>query len=426
MGSHILIPDKLDPMIEQAWLDQFERSDRHDAESLLRSITYVSADKFQRELRHLLKSRISARAGPVAIYVETERQHRNGVVHRLFREPRRKTRRRAFGGGPRVIQPRTNVNPEVGSEGIVAHIVTEVYRQDKQRVNIHPGPDRIRRHHVRRFLLVTDFIGSGDRVTRYLDAAWRVRSVKSWWSARQSKGMAFEVVAYSVTESGLARVKSHPTQPSVHFVLGCPTIDLFFVDADFRSRIQRLCMQYGSFGELDPLGYGGTGALIAFAHGMPNNAPAILHARSRSKARRWVPLYPQRVTAGRDEHEGDIAARWERLRLELQSNRARTILESPRFWSAPPVLRDSVTVLLSLDRTPRSVTAISARTGLSASRTQTALERALKYDWIDADHRVTETGRREMTYFTPSGRVPLAQRPSDVYIPQSLRAPRAI
>lgn len=195
------------------WLNQFDRGDRRDAQRLLAAIRNVTADEFHDAMTDLVRSRVEADPWPVGLFVETERGHWRGRAHRLFKEKGRK-HRRAVGSGPPIIHPARTVDPEVGSEGLVAQIATGVFRQNNKRSTIHPGPDTIRKRQIRRFILVTDFIGSGDRISRYLDAAWRVRSVRSWWSARRSKGMSFEVAAYSATEAGRQKVEAHPRASS--------------------------------------------------------------------------------------------------------------------------------------------------------------------------------------------------------------------
>src|SRR5216684_3555663 len=61
------------------------------------------------------------------------------------------------------------------------------------------GAQLIRKDHICTFMLVTDFVGSGNRVWTYIEAAGRVWSIKSL----HSRGMLrFEIVAYSGTEKG--------------------------------------------------------------------------------------------------------------------------------------------------------------------------------------------------------------------------------
>ncbi len=410
---------KMEIQVVDHWLNQFDRGDRRDAKRLLAAIRNVTADEFHDAMTDLVRSRVEAAPWPVGLFVETERGHRKGQAHPLFKEKGRK-HRRAVGSGPPIIRPARTVDPEVGSEGLVAQIVTGVFRQNNKRSTIHPGPDTIRKCQIRRFILVTDFIGSGDRVSRYLEAAWRVRSVRSWWSARRSKGMSFEVVAYSATEAGIQKVKTHPTGPIVHIVEGCPTIEQAFGLPEVRSHMEKLCTYYGSFNPY-PLGYGGTGALITFAHGMPNNAPVIFHKRSHLQTKPWIPLYPERVTSGR--RGITIAGQREAIQRDLQQVVKQRVLSSPRFLSAPSVLRDAVHILLFLDRAPRSETVISARTGLSVKRVRNALARSHIYGWVDDDNRIADKGRRELVRLGAPIQREVSFQSEIFYIPRALRAP---
>ena len=378
------------------WPNQFDREDLNDAKRLLSAIRNVTAEEFRYSMTNLIRSQVEAEPAPVGLFVESERRNWRGRPHRLFSEKRRK-HRRAFGSGPPIISPTRTVDPEVGSEGVIAQIVTEVSRQARTRATIHPGPKTIRERKIRRFILVTDFIGSGDRAYRYLDSAWRVRSVRSWWSARRSKDMSFEVIAYSATEVGRVKIEAHPTRPVVNVVEGCPTIKQVFDLPEVRLRMKDLCIRYGSFiSNFDPLGFGGTGALITFAHGMPNNAPAIFHKRSKLKTKPWAPLYPERVTSDRRTNIVAFTEDREASQLELHQVAKEKVLLSPSFLTAPSVIRDAVHVLLSLDRAPRTETAISIRTGLSVMCVRDALARSRRYGWVDDDSRITDKGRKEL------------------------------
>ena len=406
------------------WLNQFDASDYADASLILSSIRNVTEDEFRRGMMDLIQSRVVVDPGPVGLFVETERGHRKGRAHRLFSEPRRK-HRRAYGRGPPFTSSTRTLDAEVGSEGLIAQILTQVRRQNRKRATLNPSPDIIRQRKIRRFILVTDFIGSGNRAYRYLDAAWRVRSVRSWWSARRTKGMSFEVLAFSSTEFGLRRVKAHPTAPHVRVVEGCPTIRQAFDEPEVRVRMEKLCIRYGSFNQTsDPLGYGGTGALITFAHGMPNNAPAMFHKRGPSGSKPWVPLYPQRVTSGRRSAAMATADQQAAIDDALHRIAKRRILRSSRFLSAPSDLRDAVRVLLSLDRAPRYETAISARSRLSVNRVRHALRRIRRYGWVDTSNRITARGRRQLDWLDEPVPKHLEFETTSLYVPLSLRAPR--
>ena len=121
--------------------------------------------------------------GLLGLYVEREVKKWNGTPNRLFRENRRKPRR-AEGNGPNIMYPKQGYDQEVGSEGIVSQLVTELRRRDRKKYYVNPGPKQIRDRKIRAFILVSDFIGSGKRAEEYLTAAWRLASIKSWVSLK--------------------------------------------------------------------------------------------------------------------------------------------------------------------------------------------------------------------------------------------------
>jgi hypothetical protein len=175
------LPSFLTEQPTLAWLAQFRLEDQPLAAALISRLVLVSHDEFATNLKALLTTRFDNAGGPVGLYAERELPMRLGVPHRLFKEARKRVRR-ATGLGPQPVRPTRAYDPEVGSEGIVAWLITELCRSFPDRFFNHPGPNEIRRKKIRRFVVVTDMVGSGRRARTYLEAAWRVRSVRSWWS----------------------------------------------------------------------------------------------------------------------------------------------------------------------------------------------------------------------------------------------------
>ena len=272
-------------------------------------------------------------------------------------------------------------------------------------------------------MLVTDYIGSGKRAWTYLEAAWRVRSVRSWWSARANKGLTFEVIAYAASPAGRSRVEAHPSQPKVRVAISCPTIRSAFGD-DKRVEIRTLCTKYSPIKDLDPLGFGSVGALIAFAHGVPNNAPPILFKRSTI----WTPLFPARTTsATRLEFaadDNDIEA----IRSRLLSMRQKRLASSNWIGSTNRHAKTVLMVMAALSQRPRHVEAVSARTGLTIIEVEQALRRALSHGWIDGRYRLTDDGRQQLIHARKQEQAisPLPQEPEEFYYPTSLRAPAGV
>ncbi|MGN2389591.1 phosphoribosyltransferase-like protein [Pseudomonas syringae] len=287
-----------------AWLEQFNLGDRSRARKLLEAFAFVSRDDFLNQMRALLLREAEAAQGSVALYAERELRHRLGKPNRLFKESRRIIKRATGAKGPDAVKPTKAYDPSVGSEGIVAQMISQLCQEYPTKFLNHPGPEQIRRKRARAFWVVTDLIGSGDRASSYLEAAWLVRSVRSWWSG---KLMRFAVMAYSATEPGERSVARHPSRPVIHVVLPCPTIDNSFSLKE-AEQMKMLCTTYDPtdgepgqgpwFWRGPSLGYGNTGALLVFAHGAPNNVPLMFHKASKDKKESWTPLFPARVSAG--------------------------------------------------------------------------------------------------------------------------------
>jgi len=402
-----------------AWLAQFKKSDQARAAQLINAILQVSYQDFMNELTSLIRARSEDVDGPIALYAEREVRVRLGVPQRLFNETSAKPRR-AFGSSVQPVSPTRAYAPEVGSEGLVAQMITELCRRRPTLFINHPGPDRIRKHRVRSFFLITDVIGSGERAWKYLEAAWRVHSVRSWHSL---KLLTFEVLAYSATDSGRQRVKKHPCAPAVYYVQPCPTIDTSF-SRFVASRMKDLCVEYDPVDHdlVGSLGHLGTGALLAFAHGAPNNSPRMLYRRSSA----WKPLFPSRVTETfradfrKDRSIAAIVAGMKRMRQTRLSRSAYLI-------AAHPDARLLVLILASLTRGPRFDDAVAGKTALTIAEVQKLVEDAHSLGWIDQKRRVTDEGYRQLQYaklWRPTkSRVVLDI--IEPYYPKLLRAPRS-
>lgn len=404
-----------------AWLSQFSTAEQPIAESLLRETLLVTRDQFSERLRALIIQKFRASSGAVGLYVERELRVNRGVPNRLFKEPRRKNRR-AFGIGPNAIKPTKEYDQDVGSEGIVAQLVSELCREFPNLFISHPGPDKIRKKRIRHFVLVSDFVGSGKRAESYIRAAWKVRSVQSWWSARATCGMDFSVVCYSATIRGRQLVEEMRCQPKLHMVAPCPTIVDNFPES--LSSVKDLCARYNPRkGEDDPMGYGGLGALIAFAHGAPNNMPPIFYRLTQN----WSPLFPRRVTASARHTFSDDVESAEVISKRLVSMRQTRLAARLGGATLSQGALKLVLVLAAVAYPPRRVYDLALKTGLTLIDVDRLLAKAFASGLVDAKNRLTDAGISNL------GRYRLGQAESHplpiakdlYYCPLQLRAPKS-
>lgn len=406
----------------QDWLDKFSEAERPVAAQLVDAVLLVSHQAFQRGLETLLDELAADRDAedldrPMALYAERAvmTQERMDpelgfpIVQALPYFPGA-GKGRARGKGIPAIDPS---EPEVGSEGLIANFITGYERLHRHRALNHPGPDALRKKRPSHTVIVTDFIGSGERVWKMVDAFWRVATLRSWHSYGRIR---FAVVAYSGTEDGLRRVRSHNAAPDVRVVQACPT-----VYTEFRgkagSAIHDLCKVHPQ-GHKSPLGYDWGGALIAFAHGMPNNAPPILH----SHANGWKPLFANRSALAADKHFPASVAD----ELAEQAWNVLQIRAAEQFLTAPANRRwiETMLVLKAIQDGARTNARVSARARLPMADVEEILIFTRVARWTDARNALTVLGGRELKRLqrrrARAAVLPTTEQPH--YYPTQLRA----
>lgn len=406
------------PVVE--WLAQFDTPDQVAAARLVSEILIVDADTFSNEVRQKILELSATYDGPIALCTERSIRKRKGKPNRLFPESVRKPRR-AYGDGPVPVPAGKPYARETGSEAVLASIITGLVRTDRTKFIDHPGPNQIRKLKPRAYLIVTDFIGSGDRVAANLEAMWQLHSFKSWKSLGL---MDLGVVAYSGTAAGVKVVSGHSSKPHVYLCRGCPSIHE--LPNPTRDTLASLCHRYGprsTNADRTPLGYGNGGALIAFDHGMPNNAPLLLH----QKRTRWRPLFPSRSAALLSSAR-KVAKRQEEVERALLRLREKRLSLAPRLAGIPPNEQNRVLVLTALKRRPRNLLALSSRTGLSVAEVEILLAEAVTSGLLDAQLKLTAAAYNALSYLrtTDSPKLPLPKLNLTPYCPVSLRAPRKI
>lgn len=402
---------------EIAWLNQFEE-DRDRAVDLLDRVRKVGAGEFRDSLLKLIEARVRVLGQPVGLYAERSIRKYKGQPNRLFLETRTK-RKRAYGVGPKPVQPENQKFPETGSEGIVANIITQFVRGNRSLAFDHPGPDLIRERKIRHFILVTDFIGSGCQASRYLQSAWRLSSVKSW---KSGGFLNFEVIAFSASRSGMVNIEKHRSKPKVSIVEACPTVFDYnqYGDTDPLT----LCQKYGpkdsECRNIPRLGHSEIGALIAFSHGMPNNAPRLFH----KKGRKWVPLFMERVV--NPAYLAQEVEQHTRTRATLERMQEARLAELAAEHDAKPDEVLFSLVLTALKRKPRSTMVVSARTGLGIAECEEVLRKCADAGWIGSGNVLTPKAYQELKYLRRPRNLlkPVFKGDKSYYVPSQLRAPK--
>jgi hypothetical protein len=414
------------------WLEQFSDEDRLIAAGWLDELTIVSADTLRTKLLELIKSEVAqAPDRPVALYIERELAMRAKKPQYAFHQRKLKSPRsgrtvmRAHHTVPkiRLIQPRRTLGPEAGSEVIIANLATNLQRLDPDKYFVNPGPDQIREHRIGQIFILTDFVGSGDRVYKFLDAFWQHPTVKSWKSL---KWIRFVVLAYSATSQGASHVREHPSAPEIKWVAACPTIRTHYTGHEAKI-IEALCQKYDPIDKdpKDSLGYQGQGVMLVFAHTCPNNAPRFLYKKSRKKGK-WRPLFAGRSNTLPTLGQSNSSVRQHRRLVKL----GRGVVGNR--WALAGAVSDDVArgrllVLASLKAGYRYREDIAASTGLDVAVVEIALADLKNFGWVGKSNALTGEGHRNLLAVGPlelrktdtNSRI----RSSVMYYPKSLRPP---
>ncbi|TBY55695.1 hypothetical protein E0H39_33290 [Rhizobium leguminosarum bv. viciae] len=399
------------------WLSYFKRGDDLIARELLDNFKVVSTSNFRSWISTALQ-KLGTRATPLALY--TEREFPRG--QRFFPNLAPGAAMRSVGrSGPKLVEP-TRGSSHVGSEGIVAQLLTELARREPKSFLLTPGPDRLRpkktRPAIHRIAIVTDLIGSGARMNRILDALWKTETFRSWQSHNKSR-IQIHVVAYASTIVGAKAVKTHRLKPHLHFKELAPTISDMFHRVTLL-HVERVCKFYNPLQGhpgIGPLGYEGTGTLIAFGHGCPNTTPPIFWAGKGGRPA----LFPNRSAVDFDAlfHVNDGIVFADRLAALGQPT-----LSDPELLSHfDDEASQALLVLSAMARGLRGVSKISVRTGLGVVVAQNLLDVFQRIGWIDSEGAITESGLIELKSARQSIRLrsPLPEDRISVYFPTSLR-----
>ena len=151
-----------------AWLSRFTEPERSSAASLIDEVLLVGRDELSNGIFTLLDDLFLDQPKPgksMALYAERPIKLVFGRVAAFFPHSRHG---RATGTGPQpiVADPR---DQEVGSEGIIAQLITDYCRANPHKALSHPGPDKMRTEKVGLLVIVSDFIGSGRRIEQMLE-----------------------------------------------------------------------------------------------------------------------------------------------------------------------------------------------------------------------------------------------------------------
>ncbi|GAA0962267.1 phosphoribosyltransferase-like protein [Virgisporangium aurantiacum] len=262
------------------WLTNFVPDDVPIARTLLDGLRVLSEDEFRSGLTRLLTSVVEEKLsdGPVALYPV-----RPPPTPKADETP----------GPPTYVEPNPArpIEPDAGSELIVANIITEITKTFKNHpVHGSPDLDTLRLSRCRTALFVDDYSGTGRSVRKFLAAWQRNATIRSW---RSYHLLRFHLVTYAWSPRAEQAVGQHvmldgPPR-AVEYGLD---FDSAPWDDDDRVRVRQLCKTY-ALNTSKALGYRKSEGTLAMVHTAPNNLPNILFEGKRQDGEPWISFFPE-------------------------------------------------------------------------------------------------------------------------------------
>jgi hypothetical protein len=356
------------------WLAQFEREDQRIAALLVNSLQLVSRDEFETGIMELVEDIMSKEENPIALYCIREID--NGENY--------------FALAPKNKKPvAIRAGDEVGSEGRLANIITSLSRRHGTKCLNHPSLSILKARRCHTLVLMDDLSGSGERVGEFITSFYDHPTIRSWYSY---KLINIHVVCYAASPQTEAVLKSTLRRtPTLHYRHRPTSGHSRWSGADLES-ISWLCLKYGPLTQKTgmALGYQNTMGTMVFAHGCPDNVPAILWGKSR----RWNGLFPDRAVPTELAHLfGEASKSMRQNRQQLILGRARFRESGRTFW--PDLeLRNALLAMTAMKQGNRDIDSISDAVELDKKETQRVVAFCMREGLITDGLRFTPKGER--------------------------------
>lgn len=282
-----LSPSKIDSSVEiQNWLSQFSINDQTFAKLLLSRLKFISRDKYSEWLNKTILSIIDKQF-IFALY-SVRKLSQSGDYPSYW------------GNDKQVIY---RPGESQGSEDLVYSLIANLVRANKDRLLDNPSLDKLKSNRVRQYILIDDSIGSGERISKFINSMLRHPTFLSWWNFgwinihivsfsrfhEAEKKIIMNIIGKDNAKQKIrksSKIKFHS--------------ELVYHQNWIKSRwgenyepLIEFCQTQKQIPPKKRLGYGDVFSNLIFYHSVPNNTPGIIWAK-KSKSK-WEPLMPNRT-----------------------------------------------------------------------------------------------------------------------------------
>lgn len=310
-----------------------------------------------------------------------------------------------------------------GSEGLMAMIIRDLpgmnsAKGSKEAVWLRPdiGLEGMRERRTRSVVVVTDYMGTGGQVLRFVRALGRNRTIRSWLSF---EWIDIHVVAFAASPLALERVSVEKDVSGVWMVEAAPTFATAPWEPGVREAIVDLCERKCGLRDSWAVGYEGSAGLFLTERGAPNNLPAIMWQSPPG----WTPLFGDRAVPPEFARQiGDYRLRESLEDLAERSGQLR-LGRNQRLANMREASRAALKMLILLAEGRRNVAVLAAQLGIDISDAEIFFGLLERLEWVDRAGTITEAGRAEIAANRRGLRRTTANLTgsADPYYPHSLR-----
>jgi hypothetical protein len=265
----------------QDWLAQFSDGQQSIAKTLLSRLKFVSRDQYASWFSHAMKQLPSGEK--YALYSVRKLDDEESCYWSLHGAP--------------VLRPAQSQ----GSEDLVYSLISNQVRSSSQELLDHPAISTLKESKVRNFVLIDDSIGSGKRVSGFINAMLKHPTFLSWWSFgwirvyvlsfARTKGAEVKIINQVIGSNH--GVRKFPKASKIQFRSGV-VYDEDWLEERWGSNYQQfldLCNGQKKVEKWARYGYGKVFSNLIFYHSVPNNIPGLLWFSHKN----WKPLMPCRA-----------------------------------------------------------------------------------------------------------------------------------
>ena len=356
------------------WLSQFSDHEKIIAKTLLIHLEFISRDTYS----HWLRKTINNFSSDVVYALFSVRKFDTNTNYScLWNE-----------GGDVVTRP----GKSQGSEDLVYSLISNLVRANPAKLIDHPSLGSIRDHKIHNIVIVDDSIGSGDRVSGFINAMLEHPTFLSWWSLGLIK---IHIVAYARPREADNRIvasvhgsdhgkRTFRKSSKISFTSE-KVYSINYLQSRWGNKYEdiiRLCDDQKTIKNWARRGYGKVMANLVFYHSVPNNTPGVIWFKDS----KWQALLPGRAIPD-----------W--LIALLENQAVYNNINRPDSIDVP---NEIISILALMKRGVRNTSSLALRLDCDNNFVAMLVDKARESGFITKANRLTSTGidilKRTQTY----------------------------